>query len=76
MTDSDGVPLGTHLGLRKVRFVTYQPGDPIPVEVLVRYTREAAELAIMAREEPDPPQPWAVSGPGSPSVAAVARRGR
>jgi hypothetical protein len=47
MSDPDGVLLGTHLGLRKVRFVTYQPGDPIPVEVLVRYTREAAELAIM-----------------------------
>jgi hypothetical protein len=45
MTDPDGLLLGAHLGLRKVRFVTYQPGDAIPTDALVRYSREAAALA-------------------------------
>jgi hypothetical protein len=47
MADRDGLLLGAHLNLRKVRFVTYQQGDAIPVEALVRYTREAAELATL-----------------------------
>src|SRR5918999_1780676 len=46
MADPDGLLLGAHLELRKVRFVTYRPGDPIPTDALVRYTREAAELAV------------------------------
>lgn len=45
MTDPDGILLGAHLKLRKVRYVTCVPGDPIPTDALVRYTREAAELA-------------------------------
>ena len=45
MTDPDDLLLGAHLDLRKVRFVTYQPGDAVPDEALVRYTREAADLA-------------------------------
>jgi hypothetical protein len=47
MSDSEGILLGAHLDLRKVRFVTYEPGDAIPVESLVRYTREAADLAAI-----------------------------
>jgi hypothetical protein len=47
MTDPDGILLGAHLDLRKVRYVTYEPGDAIPAEVLVRYTRDAAELAAL-----------------------------
>ncbi len=47
MADPDDLLLGAHLKLRKVRFVTYRPGDPIPVEALVRLTREAAALAAM-----------------------------
>ena len=45
MADPDGLLLGAHIDLRKVRFVTYRPGDSIPTDVLERYTREAAELA-------------------------------
>lgn len=45
MADSDNLLQGAHLDLRKVRFVTYRPGDPIPTGALVRYTQEAAELA-------------------------------
>ena len=45
MADPDGVLRGAHLDLKKVRYVTYTPGDTIPTEALVRFTREAAELA-------------------------------
>jgi hypothetical protein len=47
MTDPDGILLGAHLDLRKVRFVTYLPGDVIPADVLLRYTHEAADLAAL-----------------------------
>ena len=47
MSDPDGILRGAHLNLRKVRYVTYQPGDPIPTDVLMGYTREAAALAAM-----------------------------
>jgi hypothetical protein len=48
MTDPDGLLRGAHLNLRKVRYVTYQPGDPIPEAALVEYTRLASELAAMS----------------------------
>jgi hypothetical protein len=47
MADPDGLLQGAHLNLRKVRFVTYVPGDVIPRRALVRYTREAAALASL-----------------------------
>ena len=47
MADPDGLLLGAHLNLRKVRFVTYKPGEAVPTDTLVRYTREAAELATL-----------------------------
>jgi hypothetical protein len=47
MADPAGLLLGAHLKLKKVRFVTYQPGDAIPADALVRYTREAADLAAV-----------------------------
>ena len=47
MTDPEGILRGAHLNLRKVRYVTYEPGDAIPVDVLVRHTIEAAELATL-----------------------------
>ena len=47
MTDPDALLQGAHLDLRKVRYVTYRPGEPIPTETLVRYTRQAAELATL-----------------------------
>jgi hypothetical protein len=47
MTDPDGLLRGAHLDLRKVRYVTYEPGDAIPTDTLVRYTREAADLAVL-----------------------------
>ena len=47
MTDPDGILRGAHLNLKKVRYVTYQPGDEIPTDVLARYTLEAAGLATL-----------------------------
>ena len=47
MPDPDGLLHGAHLDLRKVRFVTYEPGDAIPADTLVHYTREAAALAAL-----------------------------
>jgi hypothetical protein len=51
MTDPEHLLRGDHLKLRKVRFVTYEPGDAIPASVLVEYTRDAARLATLSREE-------------------------
>ena len=47
MADPDGLLLGAHLDLRKVRFVTFVPGDTIPTDALVGYSREAAEIATL-----------------------------
>jgi hypothetical protein len=47
MADPDGLLRGVHLNLKKVRFVTYRPGDRVPTDALVRYTREAADLASL-----------------------------
>jgi hypothetical protein len=49
MSDPNGLLQGAHLKLRKVRFVTYVPGDSIPTDALARYTREAAELAVLGQ---------------------------
>ncbi len=47
MDDPDRRLRGAHLDLKKVRYVTYGPGDRIPTEALVRYTAAAAELAAI-----------------------------
>ena len=51
MDDPEHILRGAHINLRKVRYVTYQPGDAIPEATLVAYTKHAAELAAMSREE-------------------------
>jgi hypothetical protein len=51
MDDPDNRLRGAHLKLRKVRFVTYEPGEAIPEAALERYVREAARIASMSREE-------------------------
>jgi len=51
MDDPAGILRGAHLRLRKVRFVTYEPSEPIPESTLVDYTRQAARLATMSRAE-------------------------
>lgn len=51
MRDPDRMLEGAHLRLKKVRFVTFQPGDAIPEAALEGLTHEAARLATMTREE-------------------------
>ena len=51
MDDPDNILRGAHLNLRKVRYVTYAPGESIPEAMLVAYTRHAATLARMSRAE-------------------------
>jgi hypothetical protein len=51
MSDPEGLLLGAQLRLRRVRYVTYRPGDEIPTDALGRYTREAADLAVMGASE-------------------------
>jgi hypothetical protein len=47
MADADDLLRGAHLHLKKVRFVTYMPGDAIPTEALAALCREAAALAAL-----------------------------
>jgi hypothetical protein len=42
---------GAHLRLKKVRFVTFEPGDEIPEAAMVGLAHEAARLARLSREE-------------------------
>jgi hypothetical protein len=51
MVDPDNLLRGAHLNLRKVRYVTYQPDDPIPEPALIAYTRDATALATMSGAE-------------------------
>lgn len=51
MSDPDGVLNGAHLGLRRVRYLTYQPTEPIDARVAVNMTREAARVAALPPAE-------------------------
>jgi hypothetical protein len=51
MADPDHLLEGAHLRLRKVRFVTFEAGDPIPEAPLAELTRDAARIAAMTRAE-------------------------
>jgi hypothetical protein len=49
LSDPERLLEGAHLRLRKVRFVTFVPGQPIPTRSLVGLTREAAHIATLPR---------------------------
>ena len=51
MADPDRLLQGAHLGLRKVRFTTFEPGRPVPSAPLEALTREAARVALLSRAE-------------------------
>lgn len=51
MADPDRLLEGAHLRLRKVRYTTFRPGQPIPRGALASLTREAARIAALSREE-------------------------
>jgi hypothetical protein len=51
MADPHGLLRGAHLKLKKVRYLTYGPGDEIDAEHVIEYTRDAARIAAMSRGE-------------------------
>ena len=51
MDDPDRILEGAHLRLKKVRYLTFLPGQAIPEPQLVELTLEAARIAAMSREE-------------------------
>ena len=51
MPDPDRRLRGAHLKLRKVRYVTFTPGQAIPRAVLIELTREAARTAALSTAE-------------------------
>ena len=42
---------GAHLRLVSTRFVTFEPGDAIPEAAMEAFTRDAARIAALSREE-------------------------
>jgi hypothetical protein len=51
MADPARMLEGAHLRLRKVRYLTFQPGQEIPSPAVLDLIREAARLAVMSRLE-------------------------
>lgn len=49
MADPHRLLEGAHLKLRKVRFLTFRPGDQIPEAECLALTREAARVATLPR---------------------------
>ncbi len=47
MADPERHLEGAHLNLKKVRFLTFQPGDAIPEAMCVTLAREAARVAVL-----------------------------
>ena len=50
MADPHGLLEGAHLRLRKVRFLTFRPGDTIPEDDCLDLVREAARVAALPRD--------------------------
>jgi hypothetical protein len=51
MADPDGILEGAHLHLKKVRYLTFRPGQPTAEATLVALVREAARLATLSRQD-------------------------
>ena len=51
MSDPDHVLRGAHLKLKKVRYLTFEPGEKITHRVVVDLTREAARISSLSRGE-------------------------
>ena len=51
MRDPKGLLRGAHLRLKKVRYLTYEPGDRIPARIVMDFTRDAARIASIPRAE-------------------------
>ncbi len=51
MADPERRLEGAHLNLRRVRFLTFRPGDGLPTDALITLTREAARVASLPSDE-------------------------
>ncbi len=51
LTDPDGILHGAHLKLKKVRYLTFEPNDPIDSKHVIGFTRQAMSIASMSRDE-------------------------
>ncbi|MDP9484178.1 MAG: DUF1801 domain-containing protein [Chloroflexota bacterium] len=51
MADPQRLMKGAHLRLKKVRYVTLVPGQPIPERPLVELIREAVRVATLSRQD-------------------------
>jgi hypothetical protein len=51
MADPDRRLRGAHLRLRKVRFLTFGPGEPVDAGELIPIVHEAARVALLTRAE-------------------------
>ena len=51
LADPERMLEGAHLKLRKVRYLTFRPSQAIPEAPLIAFTRQAAGLAAMTREQ-------------------------
>jgi len=51
MADPDGVLRGAHLRLRKVRYLTFQPGQRIPRSQVLKLIREAVTVTELSPAE-------------------------
>ncbi len=51
MADPERLLEGAHLKLRKVRYLTFLPGQPIPEAACVASIRESVRVAAMSRDE-------------------------
>ena len=70
MADPDRLLEGAHLKLRKVRFLTFGPGQPIPEAACGRLLEEAVRVARLSRDERlglTLDREWAPGGPADES---------
>jgi hypothetical protein len=51
MADPQGLMKGAHLRLKKVRYLTFAPGQPIPEQTVVELIRESARVAALSRND-------------------------
>ena len=51
MSDPDHLLRGTHLELKKARYLTFVPGDRVPARIVSGFTRQAVRLTLMSRGE-------------------------
>jgi hypothetical protein len=51
MDDPENRLRGAHLKLKKVRYLTFAPGDRIPSKEIINFTRDAARISSMSRGE-------------------------